>query len=118
MMLVESGDDIVAVDCGLLEAADLRGMRPRVAFEVGPFRVEPIRVTHSIVDGLGLAIGTPAGTVVLPGDFKLDPTPLDGEPSDDRRFAELGDAGVLVLCSDSTNVARPGHLRSTREVGA
>ena len=103
---------------GLLEAADLRGMRPRVAFEVGPFRVEPIRVTHSIVDGLGLAIGTPAGTVVLTGDFKLDPTPLDGEPSDDRRFAELGDAGVLVLCSDSTNVDRPGHTRSELEVGA
>ena len=103
---------------GLLEGADLRPMRPRVAFEVGPFRVEPIRVTHSIVDGLGLAVGTPAGTVVFTGDFKLDPTPLDGEPSDDARFAELGDAGVLVLCSDSTNVDRPGHTRSEREVGA
>jgi ribonuclease J len=103
---------------GLLEGADLRVMRPRVAFEVGPFRVEPIRVTHSIVDGIGLAIGTAAGTVVLTGDFKLDPTPLDGEPSDDARFAELGDAGVLVLCSDSTNVDRPGHTRSELEVGA
>jgi ribonuclease J len=103
---------------GLLEGADLRVMRPRVGFEVGPFRVEPIRVTHSIVDGLGLAVGTPAGTVVFTGDFKLDPTPLDGEPSDDARFAELGDAGVLVLCSDSTNVDRPGHTRSELEVGA
>ncbi len=103
---------------GLLEGADLRVMRPRVAFEVGPFRVEPIRVTHSIVDGIGLAVGTPAGTVVLTGDFKLDPTPLDGEPSDDARFTELGDAGVLVLCSDSTNVDRPGHTRSEVEVGA
>jgi ribonuclease J len=70
------------------------------------------------VDGLGLAVGTPAGTVVFTGDFKLDPTPLDGEPTDDARFAELGDAGVLVLCSDSTNVDRPGHTRSELEVGA
>jgi ribonuclease J len=103
---------------GLLEGADLRVMRPRAAFDVGRFRVEPIRVTHSIVDGMGLAIGTPAGTVVFTGDFKLDPTPLDGEPSDDARFAELGAAGVLVLCSDSTNVGRPGHTRSELEVGA
>jgi ribonuclease J len=103
---------------GLLEGADLRVMRPREAFTVGPFRVEPIRVTHSIVDGIGLAVDTPAGTVVLTGDFKLDPSPLDGEPSDDRRFAELGDRGVLVLCSDSTNVDRPGHTPSELEVGA
>jgi ribonuclease J len=103
---------------GLLETADLRVMKPRVVFDVGPFRVEPIRVTHSIVDGMGLAVGTPAGTIVFTGDFKLDPTPLDGEPSDDARFAELGAAGVLVLCSDSTNVDRPGHTRSELEVGA
>src|SRR5262245_47976719 len=103
---------------GLLEEVDLRPMRPRQAFTLGPFRVEPIRVTHSIVDGMGLAIGTPAGTIVLTGDFKLDPSPLDGEPSDAERFAELGEQGVLVLCSDSTNVDRPGHTRSEVEVGA
>jgi ribonuclease J len=103
---------------GLLEGADLRSMRPRESFEIGPFRVEPIRVTHSIVDGMGLAIDTPAGTVVLTGDFKLDPSPLDNEPSDYQRFAELGEQGVLVLCSDSTNVDRPGHTRSEVEVGA
>jgi ribonuclease J len=103
---------------GMLEGADLRVMRPRERFDVGPFRVEPIRVTHSIVDGIGLAIDTPAGTVVLTGDFKLDPSPLDGEPSDDGRFAELGDRGVLVLCSDSTNVDRPGHTPPELEVGA
>jgi len=103
---------------GLLDGADLRPMRPREAFELGPFRVEAIRVTHSIVDGMGLAIDTPVGTVVLTGDFKLDPSPLDGEPSDDRRFAELGRHGVLVLCSDSTNVGRPGHTPSEIEVGA
>jgi ribonuclease J len=103
---------------GRLDGADLRPMRPRERFEIGPFRVEPIRVTHSIVDGMGLAIDTPAGTVVLTGDFKFDPSPLDNEPSDYRRFAELGEQGVLVLCSDSTNVDRPGHTRSEVEVGA
>jgi ribonuclease J len=103
---------------GLLESADLRPMRPRSTFAVGSFRVEPIRVTHSIVDGIGLAIDTPVGTVVLTGDFKLDPSPLDGEPSDYRRFAELGEQGVALLCSDSTNVDRAGHTRSEVDVGA
>ena len=102
---------------GLLEAADLRPMRPRARFEVGAFTVEPIRVTHSIVDGIGLAIGTPVGTVVHTGDFKFDPSPLDGEPADIGRFAELGAEGVLVLCSDSTNVDRPGSTRPEVEVG-
>mgnify|MGYP001601910339 CR=1 FL=1 len=102
---------------GLLETADLRTMRPRERFEVGPFGIEPIRVTHSIVDGIGLAIETPVGTIVHTGDFKLDPSPLDGEPSDERRLAELGEQGVLVLCSDSTNADRPGHTRSEVEVG-
>jgi len=102
---------------GLLESADLRAMHPRDRLELGPFRVEPIRVTHSIVDGIGLAIDTPVGTVVHTGDFKLDPSPLDGEPPDYRKFAELGEQGVLVLCSDSTNVDRPGHTRSEIDVG-
>src|SRR5437660_3198226 len=98
--------------------ADLRLMRPREPFTLGPFSIEAIRVTHSIADGMGLAIGTPAGTIVHTGDFKLDPSPLDGEPADTRRFAELGEQGVAVLCSDSTNVDRPGHTRSEIEVGA
>ena len=102
---------------GLAESADLREIRPRERVEVGPFRVEPIRVTHSIVDGIGLAIDTPVGTLVHTGDFKLDPSPLDGEPSDYHRFAELGEHGVLVLCSDSTNVDRAGHTRSEIDVG-
>ena len=102
---------------GLLDGADLRSMRPRDSIEIGPFRVEPIRVTHSIVDGIGLAIDTPVGTVVHTGDFKLDPSPLDGETPDYHRFAELGEHGVLVLCSDSTNVDRPGHTRSEIDVG-
>jgi ribonuclease J len=103
---------------GLDEQADLRTMRPRTPFTVGPFTIEPIRVTHSIADGMGLAIGTPAGVIVHTGDFKLDPSPLDGEPADTARFAELGEQGVAVLCLDSTNVDRPGHTRSEIEVGA
>jgi len=102
---------------GLAETADLRVIRPRDRIEAGPFSIEAIRVTHSIADGIGLAIGTPVGTIVHTGDFKLDPSPLDGEPPDYRRFAELGDQGVLVLCSDSTNVDRPGHTRSETDVG-
>ncbi|MBI1734227.1 MAG: ribonuclease J [Candidatus Rokubacteria bacterium] len=100
-----------------IDNADLRTMRPRDVIEAGPFRIEPIRVTHSIVDGVGLAIGTPVGTIVHTGDFKLDPTPLDGEPPDYAKFSALGDEGVLVLCSDSTNVDRPGHTRSESDVG-
>jgi ribonuclease J len=102
---------------GLAEGADLRVMRPRDRLELGPFRIEPIRVTHSIVDGIGLAIDTPVGMIVHTGDFKLDPSPLDGEPPDYRTFAELGEHGVLVLLSDSTNVERPGHTRSELDVG-
>ena len=102
---------------GLAEGADLRTMRPRDRIEVGPFRVEPVRVTHSIVDGIGLAIDTPVGVVIHTGDFKLDPSPLDGEPPDFSRFAELGAEGVLALLSDSTNVDRPGRTASELEVG-
>jgi ribonuclease J len=101
----------------LLTGADLRPIRPRDRIEIGPFRVEAIRVTHSIVDGIGLAIDTPVGTIVHTGDFKLDATPLDGEAPDYRRFTELGEHGVLLLCSDSTNVDRPGHTPSEAEVG-
>jgi ribonuclease J len=100
-----------------LADADLRRLRPREEVSAGPFRLEPIRVTHSIVDGIGLAIQTPVGTVVHTGDFKLDPTPLDGEPPDFRRFAELGEEGVLALLSDSTNAERTGHTPSEAEVG-
>jgi ribonuclease J len=95
----------------------LHPIRPHDRIEVGPFAVEPLRVTHSIADGVGLAITTPVGTIVHTGDFKLDPTPLDGELPDYDGFRALGDQGVLVLCSDSTNVDRPGHTRSESDVG-
>jgi ribonuclease J len=103
---------------GVLDSADLRSYAPGDEISLGGFRVAPIRVTHSIADGMGLAIETPVGTVVHTGDFKLDPRPVDAQQADFGRFAELGDRGVLALCSDSTNVDRPGHTPSESEVGA
>jgi ribonuclease J len=83
---------------------------------VGPFEIEAVHITHSIVDAVALAIRTPLGTVVHTGDFKFDQTPLDGLPSDLARFAALGDDGVLALLSDSTNVDRPGVTPSERSL--
>ena len=102
---------------GLLEQADLRAYAPGDRIAIGGFTVEPIRVTHSIADGIGLAIETPLGTVVHTGDFKLDAHPVDRQQPDYSRFAALGERGVLVLCSDSTNVGRPGHTGSETLVG-
>ena len=102
---------------GLLEQADLRAYAPGDRLVIGGFTVEPIRVTHSIADGIGLAIETPLGTVVHTGDFKLDRQPIDHQQPDYSRFAALGEQGVLVLCSDSTNVGRPGHTGSESLVG-
>jgi ribonuclease J len=102
---------------GLLESVPLRRLAPGATVEIGPFRVEAVHVTHSIVDAVALAIRTPVGTIVHTGDFKLDETPLAGPPSNLQRFAELGDAGVLVLLSDSTNVEREGTTPSERDVG-
>jgi ribonuclease J len=104
-------------ELGALDRARLVPIRPRDAFALGPFRIEPIRVTHSVADGIGLAIATAAGTLVHTGDFRLDPRPIDDQTPDYTRFRELGDQGVLALCSDSTNVARPGHTPSESEVG-
>ena len=102
---------------GVLEQADLRAYAPGDHIVIGGFTVEPIRVTHSIADGIGLAIETPLGTVVHTGDFKLDAHPIDRQQPDYSRFAALGERGVLVLCSDSTNVGRPGHTGSESLVG-
>jgi len=105
-------------ELGALARADLRPYRPGDEIRVGGLVVEPIRVTHSIADGIGLAIDTPAGTVVHTGDFKLDESPVDAAQPDYARFRALGERGVLALCSDSTNVGRPGRTGSETEVGA
>jgi ribonuclease J len=78
--------------------------------------VEFIRVTHSIVDGVGLGISTPVGLVVHTGDFKLDPTPVDGQLMDFHTFAEYGERGTMLLLSDSTNAERGGFTFSEKEV--
>jgi len=96
---------------------DLRVMKPRGTATVGCFTVEFIRVTHSIVDGCGLAIRTPEGVVIHTGDFKIDQTPVDGELTDLATFSRYGEAGVLALMSDSTNVKRQGYTISERSVG-
>jgi len=101
----------------LADQPTLRVIHPRERFELGDFRCEAIRVTHSIVDGIGFGIETPVGTIVHTGDFKLDASPIDGLHSDYQKFAELGERGVLALLSDSTNAERPGHTPSEMEVG-
>lgn len=91
---------------------DYREIRAGERVEMGPFSVRFIAVCHSVPDGVGLAIETPVGTVVHTGDFKLDPTPIDGRLTDYAAFSEEGKKGVLLLMSDSTNVERPGFTQS------
>ena len=86
-------------------------------FRLGCFTVEFIHVNHSIPDSVALAIGTPLGTVVHTGDFKIDLTPISGGMIDLTRFGQLGNEGVLALLSDSTNAENPGHSASERKVG-
>jgi len=99
------------------QRVELVQIEPRKKFELSPFTVEPYRAAHSIVDGVGLAIKTPAGTVIHSGDFKIDQTPVDGETTDLARLAELGEEGVLLLLADSTNVENQGYTLSERSVG-
>ncbi len=86
-------------------------------FRLGCFEVTFIAVCHSIPDGVGLGIETPVGTVVHTGDFKLDPTPVDGRITDYSTFARFGSKGVLLMLSDSTNVERQGFTQSERIIG-
>ena len=102
---------------GLEDTADVREITAGKPWEVAPFRIEGIRVTHSLMDCLALAVETPLGTVIHTGDFKIDNTPMEGEMFDFQRFAAYGEKGVLLLLSDSTNVERPGYTPSEREVG-
>lgn len=89
---------------------------PGDSIKAGQFEVGFIRVNHSIADALAVYFKTPVGTVVHTGDFKIDQTPVDGKMIDIHKFAELGDQGVLVLLSDSTNAERPGYTKSERTV--
>ena len=106
------------VEHNLVESTKLKCIEPGDKIQVGKnFKVEFIRVTHSIADSVAMAITTPVGTVFHTGDFKVDYTPIDGKPMDLQRIAEIGNKGVLLLMSDSTNVQRPGHTMSERSVG-
>jgi len=94
----------------------LHRVAPRDVVEIGPFTVEFIRVSHSLVDCFSLAIKTPVGTIIHTGDYKVDETPVIGEPIDLRSFRRYGQEGVLALLSDSTNATVPGRTPSERAV--
>jgi ribonuclease J len=91
-------------------------VKPKQMVEIGPFKIEFVHVTHSIVSAVALAITTPLGVIVHTGDFKVDPTPTDNELFDLHTLAEYGKRGVLLLLSDSTNADRPGYTESERAV--
>ncbi len=100
----------------MLDDVRLKTIKAGDKIEIGPFKIEFIRVTHSIVSSVALAIETPLGVVIHTGDFKVDPTPTDNELFDLHTFAAYGKKGVLLLMSDSTNVDRPGYTESERAV--
>src|ERR1700756_4704703 len=100
----------------LLDETELIEIAPKQKFTLGPFTIEPIRVTHSLVDCVALAIETPVGVVIHTGDFKIDLAPLDDKAFDLHTFAEYGKRGVLALLQDSTNVERTGYTPSERAV--
>ncbi len=102
---------------GLLKKTRRKVVKFGQSINLGQFRVEFIRTNHSIVDAAALAIYSPAGTVVHTGDFKVDYTPVFGDPIDLQRFAEIGKKGVLALMCDSTNAERPGFTASEKTVG-
>jgi ribonuclease J len=103
---------------GLLRAADLREVNPEGgAVDIGSFRVEWVRMAHSIPDTTALVLETPAGRVVHTGDYKIDHTPVDGVRTDVGRLADIGNRGVDLLVGDSTNAERPGVTPSERVVG-
>ena len=101
----------------LLGSVEMNVIAPHDTVTLGVFRVEFLKVSHSIAGACALAIHTPVGVVVHTGDFKVDFTPIDGQLMDLGRFAALGNEGVLALMADSTNVERPGFTMSERKVG-
>ena len=102
---------------GLLSTTELIRVQPRDVIRLNSVSVEFIKTNHSIADSVAIAIHTPLGVVLHTGDFKVDYTPIDGEPMDFARFAELGKKGVLAMMADSTNVEKPGYTKSERIVG-
>ncbi len=103
---------------GLAQKADLRTVHAGETINIGPFKVHLFHVCHSIPDGVGLGIETPAGMIIHSSDYKFDHTPVDGWPSDYTRLAEISRGGVLALLSDSTNAERPGWTPSEKVVDA
>lgn len=101
---------------GVLGKAQLNTIAPGDTVELGDFAAEFIHVTHSIPDSVAIALHTPIGVIVHTGDFKFDMTPIDGKLSDLQRLARLGEEGVLLLVSDSTNAERPGQTPSERTI--
>jgi ribonuclease J len=97
---------------GLLEDVEIKTVQAGEEFQIGPFGIEFFHASHSVPDGVGLGITTPAGLIVHSGDFKFDHTPVDGWPTDFAKLAEFGGRGVLALMSDSTNADRPGWTPS------
>src|SRR5213080_3296275 len=103
---------------GLLRDADLREVSPYdEPFQLGPFRIELVRMAHSIPDAVAVVLETPGGRVVHTGDYKLDHTPVDGQRTDVGKLAEIGNRGVDLLLGDSTNAERAGVTQSERVVG-
>ncbi|MGG7144942.1 ribonuclease J [Clostridium nigeriense] len=102
---------------GLLSSTELVRVKPRDVIKLNSVSVEFIKTNHSIADSVAIAIHTPLGVVLHTGDFKIDYTPIDGEPMDFARFAEIGKKGVLAMMADSTNVEKPGYTMSEKVVG-
>jgi ribonuclease J len=104
------------LEFGLLGQVETHTIDPRQKFSVGPFEIEFIRVSHSLVDCVALAIHTPVGVLIHTGDFKVDETPVMGDPIDLKRLTDYGDKGVLALLADSTNVEKEGRTGSEKAV--
>ena len=102
---------------GLLSSTELVRVKPRDVIRLNSVSVEFIKTNHSIADSVAIAVHTPLGVVLHTGDFKVDYTPIDGEPMDFARFAELGKKGVLAMMADSTNVEKAGYTNSEKIVG-
>lgn len=100
-----------------VSSENLRTIKPGDKVTAGAFRLDFIRVNHSIPDAIAIAINTPIGTIIHTGDFKIDHTPVDGQVTEFNKFAEYGDRGVLALLADSTNAERPGFTPSEKMVG-